>query len=289
MLSPEKIRDILYQTDMHIHVGIELPIPLADFLEYLKNKDLVNIGLLDHFEMYYTPTRPWQFTKYLDKRRNRLPYKPTLKGLKDFYRRIQQVKKESHDFKVFVGLECQAPNLDRIPAWIFEQIELLGCCYHDTNLSISWAKNVIPVVKKLSELKRRYKIPIVNLHHPLRTRLIDYRDSFSETGKIKSINKIFGYSSLNEVASYLKGKEVFFEMNGHTCFHYLKNFSAGQNLFFEVHQALATKGVDFSIGSDAHSIEGEKNPLRHFVDHFYPHYMHNFSRLIKLREFKVPV
>ena len=281
MLSPESTRDVLCRTDMHVHSGIELQIPLTDYLQHLKRTGLVNLGVLDHLEMYDAATRSEQFARELSSRNGTLPYQPTLAGLREFFREMRELRDSTPDFHVHVGLECQGPNLGKIPEWTFEHVDLLGCCYNDGDFSVGWLQNVLPVIEQLGRIKAEHALPMVVLHHPMRARLIRYRDAFPETGQVRDTPGIFGRTAVDEVACALKEAGVLWEVNGHTCFHYMREFPAGQELFYEMHRRLAERGVDFSLGSDMHGIEGPENPLRQFVGELFPDCMQDFSALIR--------
>ena len=266
---------------MHVHAGIELTVPLDDLLAHLAAMGIENLGVVDHVEMYDPQIRSRQFTDELERRKDDLRYKPVPDGMRDFCGDMRRLQAERRDFRIAVGLECLAWNLETIPRWALDDIDLLGCCFHDTDHSKEWVYNTMPAVEKLSALKAAHDIPTVVLHHPLRARLIRYRDRFAETGDSLDTNSLFGASAVDESADCLKENGILAEMNGHTCFHYLKAFARGQDVFFDVHAAMASRGVDLSIGTDSHGIEGRANPMRAFVDRLYPERMDCFLTLIR--------
>ena len=88
--------------DLHIHAGIERPLPMAEWVDGLISNGRAALGLLDHYELYLKSDE--YYASYLARKGFPRWYANGLEGFRTFCNEVrQQAKRE--EIMVLLGLE----------------------------------------------------------------------------------------------------------------------------------------------------------------------------------------
>lgn len=251
----------LSEMDLHVHSGMERPLPLEEWVDLAVAGGRKVLLVLDHRELYD------QNQKELDAwiAENRIPqwYAPGIQGQKTLMRELDALNQRK-DVLAFRGWEIWEGELDEgLDREAMALAEVIGWHISSNGDPAPCGKMLIRRLRQILEVQKEFPVPMI-VFHPFPAHIERVRSIVKGKGKASSEltaqdYRFFQPGEAEEVCCLLKGKSVYIEI------------SRGQEKLWEdpvIRQALiedikplAEAGVQFTVSTDAHGAEDLKRPF----------------------------
>ncbi|HQP97505.1 MAG TPA: hypothetical protein PLY86_03535 [bacterium] len=263
-IMSESSRFELRQMDMHLHAGMERPVPLDEWVDLAVADGRKALLLLDHIELY----RKTQAEYEAWAKEDGLPlwYPVGSAGHKALMADFDRVAKErKDDLLVFKGWEIDSRELDGdLEVEPMRMADVLG--WHISPNNGGEAPNgqfLIRRAKQLKELQKDFPVPMI-LCHPFSMRIENIVNTAQEQGR--DISKItvkeyrfFQPGEQEQLAEILRGTSIYVEIN--RAYEGCWKNPVVREAFLEDIRPLAEAGVQFTIGTDHHGLHGAQRPF----------------------------
>lgn len=229
--------------DLHVHAGIERPVPMAEWVGGLIHNGHTVLGLVDHYELYLKSDE--DYAKYLAHKGFPRWYANGAEGFRTFCNEVrQQAKRE--DITVLLGLEVYHGDFPDVREDFLEGLDFIGCHISKTESFEPWSDFLLRSAEKLSYTAHDNGIVGV-LFHPLNHSFWSHRQGMTPERGLHIIEP----DKLNDFAERMAALDICVEINWGSD---SKNLNQPEFIYqyIPVVQALKSQGVHFWLGSDVH-------------------------------------
>ena len=229
--------------DLHIHAGIERPVPMNSWVSNLVEEGRHVLGLLDHYELYLKSDD--EYDAYLKRKGFPRWYSNGLAGFREFCGQVRE-QEAKRDERILLGLEVYHGDFPNVRPDFLKGLDFVGCHISKTESFEPWSDFLLQSASKLSQTAHENELVGV-LFHPF-----DHSFWFHRQGKTpaRGLN-IVEPGRLNEFADGMAELDVCIEINWGSDWNNLD-----QPLFLQeylpVIEVLKERHVPFWLGSDVH-------------------------------------
>lgn len=235
--------------DVHVHAGIERPVPMDEWVAGLIRNGRTALGLVDHYELYLKSDE--DYARYLERKGFPRWYDNGIKGFQTFCDEVRQ-QGEREYVTVLLGLEVYHGDFPDVREDFLAGLDFIGCHISKTESFEPWGDFLLQSAEKLSHTAHENRL-IGVLFHPLNHSFWYHRQGITPQRGLQ----IIAPSRLEAFAEKIAALDIYIEINWG---------SDGKNLhqpefmreYIPIVQALKAQGVRFWLGSDVHhSLDGE--------------------------------
>jgi len=243
--------------DLHVHAGIERPVPMDNWMDGLIRTGRTVLGLVDHYELYLKSDE--DYVSYLARKGFPRWYANGLEGFRTFCNEVRQQGKRS-DITVLLGLEVYHGDFPDL-FWILrgsesktsyirkdflEGLDFIGCHISKTESFEPWGDFLLKSAEKLSHTAHENGI-IGVLFHPFDHSFWAHRQGMTPERGLHIIEP----DKLADFAEKMAKLDIYVEINWGSD---SKNLNQPEFIreYIPVIQALKSQGVRFWLGSDVH-------------------------------------
>ena len=229
--------------DLHIHAGIERPVPMDEWVDGLIRGGRTVLGLVDHYELYLKSDE--DYASYLRRKGFCRWYPNGLEGFRTFCDDVRQQAKREH-ITILLGLEVYHGDFPNVREDFLEGLDFIGCHISKTESFEPWGEFLLQSAEKLSLTAHENGIVGV-LFHPFNHSFWAHRQGMTPQRGLHIIKP----DKLDDFAGKMAALDVCVEINWGSD---SKNLSQPEFIqeYIPVVQALKSQGVRFWLGSDVH-------------------------------------
>jgi len=247
----------LREIDMHLHCGLERPIPLEAWIDSAVADGRKVIVGLDHFEGYHRT--PEQLAAWRAERDRPPWYGVGAEGRKAFQDDLASLERRK-DVVVFRGWEFGEATLDRPPQPdILQGAEVIG--FHigeNKGGPAPDGQHLIHRVRQAIALQEQVPIPMI-LFHPLAMRVANLHRTATAADRDPSTITVAEYrfytpAQQDTLISLLRGRSIYIEV-GRRFVGLWQDPTVRQALIEDI-RPLAEAGVQFTVSTDGHGLGG---------------------------------
>jgi len=254
----------LREMDMHLHAGMERPVPLDEWVELAASDGRKAMLLLDHIELYRKTQA--EYESWAREDGFRLWYPVGSAGHKALMADFDRVaKKRRGDLLIFKGWEIDSRELDGdLETEPMRMADVLG--WHISPNNGGEAPDgqlLIKRAKQLQALQKEFPVPMI-LFHPFSMRIENIVNTAQKQGRdISTITveeyRFFQPGEQEQLAEVLRGRSIYVEINRayEGCW---KNPVVREAFIADI-RPLAEAGVQFTIGTDHHGLREAQQPF----------------------------
>ncbi|HOE12205.1 MAG TPA: hypothetical protein PLQ35_15295 [bacterium] len=254
----------LREMDMHLHAGMERPVPLDEWVELAAADGRKALLLLDHIELYRKTQA--EYEAWAGENGFPLWYPVGSAGHKALMADFDRVaKKRKSDLLIFKGWEIDSRELDGdLETEPMRMADVLG--WHISPNNGGEAPDgqlLIKRAKQLKALQKRFPVPMI-LCHPFSMRIENIVNTAQKQGRdISTITvqeyRFFQPGEQAQLAEILRGTSIYVEINRayEGCW---KNPVVREAFIADI-RPLAEAGVQFTIGTDHHGLREARLPF----------------------------
>ncbi|MDZ4859827.1 MAG: hypothetical protein SGI88_12690 [Candidatus Hydrogenedentes bacterium] len=242
------------QMDMHLHCGLERPVPLDDWLAIAANDGLKVILMLDHLELYRKT--PAEYDAWLAEKKFPRWYSMGAEGHAAFIADLDTAIATRADLHLFKGWEIYEGELDTgIEEAPMRMADIIG--WHISPNNGREAPNGQTLIKRamqVRELQKRFPIPMI-LFHPFTMRIENLqRTAAAQNRDPKTITveeyRFFQPGEQEALARILDGQPIFIEIGKTTGTMWLD--PVVREAFIRDIKPLSEMGAQFTVSTDNH-------------------------------------
>jgi len=254
----------LREMDMHVHCGMERPIPLEAWIDTAVADGRKVMLVLDHLELYRRT--PEQLAAWYAKN-STFPhwYGVGPEGRKALMDDLGALRSRN-DIIVFRGWEIYEGDLDRpIEEDALRQADVVGFHISPNNgRRAPDGESFIHRIRQIIELQTRWPMPVI-LFHPLTMRFENLQRTAQQAGRdVNSITtaeyRFFTPAQQDTVISLLRGRSIYIEIGAGTA-HSMDSAATRQALLEDI-KPLVDGGVQFTVSTDAHGLRSMQGPFQ---------------------------
>ena len=250
------------EMDMHLHAGMERPVPMQEWVDFAIADGRKIAILLDHLELYRKT--PEEYSAWREERGFNAEYPVGKEGHAALMADIEaQMKRD--DIHLFKGWEVYEGELDtgtEIDA--LRRADVIGWHISPNNGSEPPnGQTLIKRARQIKELQKELPIPMI-LFHPFSPRFENLRKTAEKEGRSRTSLtaedfRYFQAGEQEELAEILKGTSIYVEISRAN----EKNWEdpATRQALMEAVKPLAELGVQFTVSTDAHGVSSATKPF----------------------------
>ncbi|MBX7254926.1 MAG: hypothetical protein K1Y02_01100 [Candidatus Hydrogenedentes bacterium] len=252
----------LDEMDLHLHCGMERQVPMQEWIDLAVKDGRKVIVVLDHIELYRkTPDELADWTKNQGLQQW---YPLGFEGQKAFLDDAASLRVRN-DVITFRGWEISETELDEeLDTEPMRLAEVIG--WHISPNSPGDAPNgqsLIKRIRQILEVQKQFPVPMI-VFHPFSMRMEKVQKVARKAGKdIKSLTvedyRFFKPGEQEEVAALLRGQSVYIEMAHGTSGYW--DDPVARAAFIADIKPLAERGVQFTVSTDGHHVNGARKPF----------------------------
>jgi len=229
--------------DLHVHAGIERPVPMDEWVDGLVRNGRTTLGLVDHYELYLKSDE--DYASYLARKGFPRWYANGVEGYRAFCNEVRQQAKHKY-ITVLLGLEVYHGDFPDVREDFLEGLDFIGCHISKTESFEPWGDFLLKSAEKLSRVAHGNGI-IGVLFHPLNHSLWFHRQGMTPQRGLNIIEP----AKLDDFAEKMATLDIYVEINWGSD---AKNLNQPEFIreYIPVVQALKSQGVRFWLGSDVH-------------------------------------
>lgn len=254
----------LSEIDLHLHSGMERPLPLAEWLDLAVDDGRKIVALVDHLELYRQS--PEKYERWRTEGGFQAQYALGSEGHHQLMMDFTQAAAERDDLIIFKGWEIYEGELDT------------GLDYEAMRLAdvIGWhispnnggpppdGQTLLRRVEQIKAVQKKIPIPMV-LFHPFPMRIENIQRTAKAEGRdVENIPvseyRFFHGDEQQRLGEVLKGQSIYIEMSRATT-RYWEDPVCRKALIADI-RPLAELGVQFTVSTDAHDVRDAKRPFR---------------------------
>lgn len=265
VLPGQAIPEALFELkdmDMHLHAGMERPIPMHEWIDLAVADGRKVIVLLDHLELYRET--PEDYAAWAKERGFPEWYTVGKEGHEALMKDLASVNGradvitfrgwEIYEGELSSGVEAEPMRLAEVIGWHISP-------HHGGRAPDGWL--LIKRAKQIAELQKDFPIPMI-LFHPFSMRIENLQRTAKEQGKdVSSLTvddyRFFQPGEQEELARFLEGKSIYIEISRGTrrCW---TDPVVREALIADI-KPLAEAGVQFTVSTDNHGVGSAKRPF----------------------------
>lgn len=253
----------LHEMDLHLHAGMERPVPLTDWLDYAAKDGRKVVVLLDHLELYRKS--PEEYRQWRDEGKFQAEYPVGAAGHDALMKDFAQAGRRQ-DLIVFTGWEVYEGELDTgVEAEALRRVDLLGWHISPNNgREAPNGQTLLRRAQQLKDLQKDFPVPMV-LFHPFTMRIENLQRTAQREGRDSAAitaeqYRFFQPGEQEQLAEILRGSSIYIEISNSTG-HYWDQPACRAALIADI-RPLAEQGVQFIVSTDAHSVKHAEEPFR---------------------------
>lgn len=244
----------LHEMDMHLHSGLERPLPLEKWIDIAVKDGRKVVVLLDHLELYRKT--PDEYDAWLEEKKFPRWYPMGEDGHKAFYTELDNAVATRKDVLLFRGWEIYEGELDTgVEEAPMRMADVIG--WHISPNNGGAAPNgqtLIKRAKQIKEIQRKFPIPMI-LFHPFTMRIENLQRTAQTQGRDpRSITeeeyRFFQSGEQEELARILQGSSIYIEIGKTTGTLWLDPVL--RSVLTKDIKPLADMGVQFTVSTDNH-------------------------------------
>lgn len=252
----------LKEMDMHLHAGMERPIPMQEWIDLAVADGRKVIVLLDHLELYRES--PEEYAAWAKERGFPEWYTVGKEGHEALMNDLARVNDrdnvitfrgwEIYEGELSSGVESEPMRMAEVIGWHISPHH--GGRAPDGRL-------LIKRVKQIVEIQKEFSVPMI-LFHPFSMRIENLQRTAKEQGKDVSALTVDDYrffqpGEQEELVRLLKGKSIYIEISRGTrrCW---EDPVTREALIADI-KPLAEAGVQFTVSTDNHGVGSAKRPF----------------------------
>lgn len=233
----------LNHIDLHIHAGIERPVPIDTWVGGLVQKGRKALGLLDHYELYLKSDE--EYAAYLKRKGFPRWYSNGLPGFREFCKQMRH-QETVHNAKILLGLEVYHGDFPDVRPDFLDGLDFVGCHISKTESFEPWSDFLLHAASKLSQTAHRHDLVGI-LFHPFNHSFWSHRQGITPSRGLNIVEP----DRLNGFADEIAELDICIEIN-----YGSDSKNLDQPVFLQeylpVISALKERQVLFWIGSDVH-------------------------------------
>ncbi len=252
----------LNEMDMHLHAGMERPVPMQEWIDLAVADGRKVIVLLDHLELYRES--PEEYASWAKERGFPQWYMVGREGHEALMKDLAGVNNRD-DVITFRGWEIYEGELSSgVEAEPMRMAEVIG--WHISPHHGGRAPDgrlLIKRAKQIAELQKEFPVPMI-LFHPFTMRIENLQRTAKERGvdvSTLTVNdyRFFQPGEQEELVRLLKGTSIYIEISRGTrrCW---ADPVVREALISDI-KPLAEAGVQFTVSTDSHGVESAKRPF----------------------------
>ncbi|MBI3698688.1 MAG: hypothetical protein HY238_28095, partial [Acidobacteria bacterium] len=239
-----------HQLDFHFHSGMEREEPIERWLNRAVAAGRRALLMVDHLELY----RPGD-----GHRLDNYPISPA--GRRAFLDDVERMKKR-RDALIFSGWEVYEGELDTGIEWdAMRQVEAVG--WHISHLKGKRppdGKLLVHRARQIKELQKQLPVPMILLH-PFSPRIEGLRRARDPKTISGADYQYFHGDEHKQLIDLLADSSIYIEINHSSMLGYWDEPVLRDALVAAI-RPLAEAGLQFSLGSDHHSLRHTETPYR---------------------------
>ena len=252
----------LKEMDMHLHAGMERPIPMQEWIDLAVADGRKVIVLLDHIELYRES--PEDYASWAKDRGFPQWYTVGKEGHAALMKDLASVN-DRDDVITFRGWEIYEGELssgvEREPMRMAEVIGWHISPHHGGRAPDG--RLLIKRVKQIAEIQKEFPVPMI-LFHPFTMRIENLQRTARDRGISRATLTINNYrffrpGEQQELIRLLKGTSIYIEISRGTE-RYWNDPVAREALIADI-KPLAEAGVQFAVSTDNHGVESAERPF----------------------------
>lgn len=251
----------LKEMDMHLHAGLERPVPLNEWIDLAVADGRKVLVVLDHRELYdRTPEEHAAWAK-----ENGLsPWYPTGKEGKVALMNDLARLSDRTDVIAFRGWEIWEGELDEgLDRDAMRLAEVIGWHISPNGDDPPCGKTLLKRVRQIAEVQREIPVPMI-VFHPFSARIERVRRDAQKQGKTGAELTVKDYrffqpGEQGELVRLLNGKSLYIEISWSTS-KCLEDPVIREALIADI-RPLVEAGVQFTVSTDNHGLAGAKTPF----------------------------
>jgi len=253
----------LHEMDMHLHAGMERPVPLQEWIDLAVADGRKVLLVLDHRELYDSTSE--EFENWIAKNKFTKWYPAGREGKTALMDDLESLNKRS-DVIAFRGWEIWEGELDQaLDRDAMRLAEVIGWHISPNGNPPPCGQMLIKRIRQIIEVQKGFPVPMI-IFHPFTMRVERVQRMAKEQGKDPASLKVDDYrffqpGEQDEVISLLRGRSVYIEISREH--EGCSKDPAIREAFIADIRPLADAGVQFTVSTDAHG-------LRDMKTHFGP-------------------
>lgn len=248
----------LDEMDMHLHAGMERPVPMAEWIDLAVADGRKVLFVLDHRELY--DKSPEDYAAWLKDRGFPQWYPAGRENKAALMEDLKRVT-ERRDVIAFRGWEISEDELDAaLESEAMSMAEVVGFHMSPNSDTPPCGATLIKRVRQVVTAQKEWPIPMI-VFHPFTMRVEriqkDARKAGKDVSQLTAADyRFFQPGEQEEVAELLAGKSVYIEI-AHATANCWKDPSIRAAFIADI-KPLAEAGVQFTVSTDNHGLASAK-------------------------------
>lgn len=255
----------LSEIDLHLHSGMERPMPLSDWLDLAVADGRKIVALMDHLELYRKS--PEEYEQWRAEEGVQTRYAVGSEGHHQLIEDWSQAAAERDDLIIFKGWEIYEGELDiGLEYEAMRLVDVIGwhISAHDWGPPAPDGQHLLRRVEQIKAVQQEIPIPMI-VFHPFYPRLSHIQQVAAGEGRdIAEISlseyQYFHGDEQRRLAEALEGQSIYLEIS-HTITSYWEDPTCREALIAAI-RPLAKLGVQFTVSTDAHGVRDAKHSFR---------------------------
>ena len=247
----------LREMDMHLHAGMERPVPMNEWIDIAAKDGRKVFVLLDHLELYRKTPEAYQ--AWAKEKHFNTWYAVGAAGHAALMSDFDSVRTSRNDVVIFKGWEISEDELDTgVEEAPMRLAEVIGwhISPHNGGAAPDGAR-LIRRIEQIKDMQKRFPVPML-VFHPFTMRIENIQRTAKSKGQdLKSLTvadyRFFQPGQQEQVAALLKGSSAYIEMASASA-TYFSDPVVREALIADI-KPLAEMGVQFEVSTDNHSVK----------------------------------
>lgn len=254
----------LKEMDMHLHAGMERPVPLNEWVALAAADERKVIVLLDHLELYRKA--PEEYAAWRAEKGFEVEYPLGTAGHAALMQGFDEVAAAHPELIFFKGWEVSETELDEgSEPDALRRADVIGWHISPANgRKAPDGAHLIKRARQVLEIQREYPVPMI-LFHPFSMRLENIQRTAEREGRDKSTLTVEDYrffqpGEQEALAALLRGSSVYIEISNANE-RYIQDPVCREALIADI-RPLAEMGVQFTVSTDNHGLRSAQTPFQ---------------------------
>ena len=251
----------LKQMDMHLHAGLERPVPLNEWIDLAVADGRKVFVVLDHRELY--DMTPEEHAAWIKKDGLTERYPTGNAGQRALMNELARLG-DRKDVIAFRGWEIWEGERDEgLDRDAMRLAEVLGWHISPNSDVAPCGQTLLNRVRQIIEVQREFPVPMI-VFHPFSMRIERVQKDATKRGQAVSALSVNDYrffqpGEQEELVQLLKGKSVYLEI-GSGVGEFWNDPVAREALIADI-RPLAEAGVQFTVSTDNHTLKHAQQPF----------------------------
>jgi len=251
----------LREMDMHLHAGVERPVPLEEWIDLAVADGREVLVVLDHRELYDRSAK--DYAAWAEERGMQKWYPVGREGQVALMNDLARVS-DRQDVIAFHGWEIWEGELDQsLDREAMALAEVIGWHISPNSPVPPCGATLMGRVRQITEVQKEFPVPMI-VFHPFSMRIERVEREAEEEGKALSELTVADYrffqpGEQEELARLLKDQSIYIEISRGTA-KYWDNPVIREALVADINP-LAKMGAQFTVSTDNHGLAGARRPF----------------------------